>query len=252
MNNVGTMPTAETSLMVIERTDEETNNTGRNSWRNCATGVTKYVLGDDLSNQQNLKTYNIYLTADALGVMAIYVPFAFLPACAEASGLSHSAASWLTVAIGLGSCVGRLLAGFLFDGFWTPLKRTTTAIFIATVSSFLIAIFIDLAPTYQGILITACAFLGLSSGLWISTAPQVLMSLLGESHFEKAFSLMTFMRGVASVITQPFAGQMEEVTELPNLPLYLAAIYFALSAIALFIGTRQQEEEQREEDLQVP
>ena len=37
MNNVGTMPTAETSLMVIERTDEETNNTGRN----CATRVTK-------------------------------------------------------------------------------------------------------------------------------------------------------------------------------------------------------------------
>ena len=130
--------------------------------------------------------------------------------------------------------------------------RTTMAIFIATVSSFLIAIFIDLAPTYQGILITACAFLGLSSGLWISTAPQVLMSLLGESHFEKAFSLMTFMRGVASVITQPFAEQMAEVAELPNLPLYLAAIYFALSTIALFIGTRQQEEEQREEDLQVP
>ena len=50
MNNAGTMPTAETSLVVIERTDEETNNTGRNSWRNCATRVTKYVLGDDLSN----------------------------------------------------------------------------------------------------------------------------------------------------------------------------------------------------------
>ena len=60
------------------------------------------------------------------------------------------------------------------------------------------------------------------------------------------------MRGVASVITQPFAGQMEEVTGLPNLPVYLAAIYFALSVIALFIGTRQQEEEQTEEDLQVP
>ena len=60
------------------------------------------------------------------------------------------------------------------------------------------------------------------------------------------------MRGVASVITQPSAGQMAAVAELPNLPLYLAAIYFALSTIALFIGTRQQEEEQREEDLQVP
>ena len=130
--------------------------------------------------------------------------------------------------------------------------RTTMAIFIATVSSFLIAIFIDLAPTYQGILITACTFHGFSSGLWISTAPQVLISLLGESHFEKAFSLMTFMRGVASVITQPFAEQMAEVAELPNLPLYLAAIYFALSTIALFIGTRRQEEEQTEENLQVP
>ena len=90
MNNAGTMPTAETSLVVIERTDEETNNTGRNSWRNCATRVTKYVLGDDLSNHQNLETYNIYLKADAFGVMAIYIPFAFLPAWAEASGFNRT------------------------------------------------------------------------------------------------------------------------------------------------------------------
>lgn len=189
-------------------------------------------VGKAISNHDNVYVFILMVLADALSVMALYIPYSYLRPVAEAVGVASQLSSILISAVGVGSVTGRLLAGWLSDQPWChPLYLTRAVISLSCVVPFLLA-WVDHLWMFIGLSI----MFGFLTGQWIAATSPLLVSLLGLKQLSSAFGLLTAVRGVACLVSPPFAGILVDITANPIHALYLSGLLLGLSGL-IYSGT---------------
>lgn len=202
--------------------------------------VMTMLLGPKIASTEYLWVFLLVVVADAMAVLALYIPYSFLGGVAEAQGVSPDMTALLISCIGLGSVVGRLLAGWLCDQPWVhPLSLTRAALALATPIPFLLA-WVDHFWMFAGLAL----LFGFLTGQWISATSPLLVKLLGISQLSQAFGLLTAVRGAASLASPPLAGLIVDLTGMGNLSLQLSGAFLILAtaiySVAVFVLNKKQ------------
>jgi len=161
-------------------------------------------------------------------VMAIYTTYTYLPAMAEAAGVSVSDASFLISIIGVTNTLGRILSGWLTD------LPGASALVVTIVTSALACIFPALMPitssSYSALLAVSAIF-----GLLLAAIPSVtsslLVDLLGIKNLNNSFGALTFVRGVSAFIGPPISGFVIDTTKSLAAPFTISSFLLLSSAI---------------------
>merc|ERR1719347_2232799 len=83
------------------------------------------VLGKEIAGNEYVHVFLVMILADALAVMALYIPYSYLDPVVAAAGVAPKLGSLLIAGVGVGSVSGRLLSGWLSDQPWChPLYLT--------------------------------------------------------------------------------------------------------------------------------
>jgi len=186
------------------------------------------ILGRGIAGQEHVHVFLVMVLADALAVMALYIPYSYLKPVAVAAGVAPQLSAILISAIGVGSVSGRLLSGWMSDQTWChPLFLTRAVVSISCAIPFLLA-WVDHFWMFIGLSI----IFGFLTGKWIAATSPLLISLLGIQHLSQAFGLLTAVRGVASLVSPPLAGMVVDFTINPLNALYLSGMLLMMSGLA--------------------
>lgn len=71
---------------------------------------------------------------------------------------------------------------------------------------------------------------------YISLTSIILVDLLGLDKLTNAFGLLILFRGAAATVGSPLAGAVYDVTKTYDIPFFMAAGFFAISAITSFMA----------------
>ena len=176
------------------------------------------VLGKEIAGNEHVHVFLVMILADALAVMALYIPYSYLDPVVAAAGVDPQLGSLLIAGVGAGSVAGRLLAGLLADQPWChPLYLTRAVVCLACGLPFLLA-WVD---TFWMFICLSIMF-GFLTGQWIAATSPLLVSMLGINQLSQAFGLLTAVRGVASLVSPPLAGVLVDLTINPLFALYLS------------------------------
>jgi len=197
------------------------------------------LLGPKIGDSEHVVVFLVVVVADALAVMALYIPYSYLQQVARASGVQPYLSTLLISAIGVGSVSGRLLAGWLSDQPWChPLYITRLVVTMASPLPFLFS-WVDHFWMFVGIAL----LFGFLTGQWIAATSPLLVSLLGIDQLSQAFGLLTFVRGVASLISPPLAGMLVDLTINPLIALYFSGGLLLVSggvySLSIFVLNRR-------------
>jgi len=180
-----------------------------------------------ITSKKHFMVFLVVTLADALAVMALYIPYSYLRPVAEAKGVASHISAILISSIGLGSVSGRLLAGWMSDQPWChPLFLTRAVISFSCSLPFLLA-WVDHLWMFIGL----CMGFGFLTGKWIAATSPLIVSLLDIENLSQAFGLLTAVRGVASMVSPPLAGVLVEISSNPLHALYLSGILLMISGI---------------------
>jgi len=197
------------------------------------------ILGPKIGRSEHVYVFLLMVVADALSVMALYIPYSYLQPVAEATGVDPYLATLLISSIGGGSVAGRLLSGWMSDQPWChPLYLTRVVVTMSCALPFLFS-WVDHFWMFVGLAI----LFGFLTGQWIAATSPLLVSLLGIDQLSQAFGLLTFVRGVASLISPPLAGMLVDLTINPHTALYFSGGLLLLSggvySLAIFVFNRK-------------
>jgi len=185
------------------------------------------VLGKEIAHQEHVHVFLVMVVADALAVMALYIPYSYLKPVAVAKGVAPQLSAILISAVGVGSVSGRLLSGWMSDQPWChPLFLTRAVVSLACALPFLLS-WVDHFWMFIGLSI----MFGFLTGQWIAATSPLLVSLLGINQLSQAFGLLTAVRGVASLVSPPLAGMLVDLTINPLHALYLSGLLLAVSGL---------------------
>jgi len=186
------------------------------------------VLGKEIAANEYVYVFLVMILADALAVMALYIPYSYLDPVAVAAGVAPQLSSLLIAGVGVGSVSGRLLAGWLSDQTWChPLYLTRAVVCLACGVPFLLAS----VDTFLMFICLSIIF-GFLTGQWIAATSPLLVSMLGIKQLSQAFGLLTAVRGVASLVSPPLAGMVVDLTTNPLLALYISGWLLVVSGLA--------------------
>jgi len=186
------------------------------------------VLGKEIAANDYVFVFLVMILADALAVMALYIPYSYLDPVAVAAGVAPQLSSLLIAGVGVGSVSGRLLSGWLSDQPWChPLYLTRAVVCLACGVPFLLAS----VDTFWMFICLSIIF-GFLTGQWIAATSPLLVSMLGIKQLSQAFGLLTAVRGVASLVSPPLAGMVVDLTTNPLLALYISGWLLVASGIA--------------------
>lgn len=176
------------------------------------------ILGHKIGESEHVSVFLLMVVADALSVMGLYIPYSYLQPVALDTGVDLSLSTLLISAIGVGSVAGRLLSGWLSDQPWChPLYLTRLVVTTASALPFLFS-WVD----HFWMFASLALLFGFLTGQWIAATSPLLVTLLGIDQLSQAFGLLTFVRGVASLISPPLAGMLVDFTINPHIALYFS------------------------------
>jgi MFS family permease len=188
--------------------------------------ILSLVLGPKISASENVYVFLLVVIADCLAVMGLYIPYSYLGGVAEGQGIAPEQTALLISCIGLGSVIGRLLAGWICDHPWLhPVSLTRACLAIAAPLPFILA-WVDHFWMFAGLSL----LFGLMTGQWIATTSPLLVKLLGLPQLSQAFGLLTAVRGAASLASPPLAGLVVDLTGRASYALYISGGCIGLSA----------------------
>ena len=154
------------------------------------------LLNHSNGSNGNQRAFLFYRKADSWAVVAVYLPYTCLPSLAKGSGYTEVEGNLLVIAIGVGSTLGRGLAGVLLKSkIKSPLKFTWGATCAA-------AFF----PLLCSLTINDCIFLVVFSfcfrsfsGFWISATQPALIEMRGRQELKEAMNKLQITRGIAAL-----------------------------------------------------
>lgn len=71
---------------------------------------------------------------------------------------------------------------------------------------------------------------------YISLTSIILVDLLGLDKLTNAFGLLILFRGAAAIVGSPLAGAVYDATESYEIPFFMAAAFFGISAATSFLA----------------
>jgi len=203
------------------------------------------MLGKEIARQEHVHVFLVMVAADALAVMALYIPYSYLQPVALAAGVKPQLSAILISAVGVGSVSGRLLSGWMSDQPWChPLFLTRAVVSLSCALPFLLS-WVDHFWMFIGLSI----MFGFLTGQWIAATSPLLVSLLGINQLSQAFGLLTAVRGMASLVSPPLAGVLVDLTINPLDALYLSGLLLAVSGLTYSLAVWVLERRKRKNVL---
>merc|ERR1719167_632671 len=154
--------------------------------------------------------YLLVAFANLPALMALYIPYMFIPGMTQQRGLNESQSALLISLIGFFNTGGRIISGAVTD------HPRVDALFVSTLSlglggafSFLMVYCFDFWS-----LSVVCILFGLFLSAWIAVTSPLLVDLLGLDLLTSAFGILTFVRGIAALLGPPLAGFVIDITSV--------------------------------------
>ena len=148
------------------------------------------------------------LLANLPAIMAMYIPYTFLPGITQQKGLSEANSAILISLIGVFNTVGRVIAGAVTD------HPNVDALFLTAVTLLTGAV----CPALMTLCLDFWSFavVCIMFGLLLSVMPAVtspcLVDILGLDYLTSAFGVLTCIRGVSALLGPPLGGFVIDAT----------------------------------------
>jgi len=224
---VGLAQGMKNNNIISQKTEAAEKNTGVDEDHEVKRPLLSKLLGKEIARQEQVHVFLVMVLADALAVMALYIPYSYLEPVAFAAGVAPELSSILISGVGVGSVTGRLLSGWMSDQPWChPLYLTRTVVCLSCALPFLLS-WVD----HFWMFICLAIMFGFLTGQWIAATSPLLVSMLGIQQLSQAFGLLTAVRGVASLVSPPLAGVLVDLAINPLLALYLSGMLLLLSGL---------------------
>ncbi|XP_067941068.1 monocarboxylate transporter 14-like [Watersipora subatra] len=166
--------------------------------------------------------YLLFFISNFMLSYAFDLPYIYLPDYADTLGIDRP--SFLIAMIGIASTFGQILYGYLGD------RKCINTLLLYGVSILLCGVSVALLPLLQSFstLSTFSVFFGLIISASYSLETIVLVNILSLKELTKAYGLLMFGQGLASLIGPPIGGMLCDVTYS-----YVATFIFAGVSIAV-------------------
>jgi len=160
--------------------------------------------------------------SQAIASLGFFIPFIYLPDMAVLKGFTKVDSNFLLSYIAITNTVGRVIIGLITDIPWVDsLLVTNLSMVFLGASTFAF----PFCTTYTALIIVALVF-GFSLAGLIALASILMVDLLGLENLNLSFGLLTFFKGVATVVGPPLAGAVFDVTQS-----YDASFYYGGGAL---------------------
>jgi MFS family permease len=173
------------------------------------------------------RDYRVLYGAQVLLALALFIPFALLPAYAQSSGVAPVAAAGLVGLLGLASVVGRLLLGVVARRFGVLSSYRFCYLLIG--GSF--ALWLLPGGSYAALAVFAVAF-GIGYGGFVALLPAVVAELFGLARFGTLIGILYTANAFGAGVGPWVAGALvEPYGFLPAALLGLAAGLLAFAVL---------------------
>lgn len=169
--------------------------------------------------------------SNVFGMAGLYVPFVYLVDDAVGKGIEQNSASFLLSIIGVTNTIGRVVCGFAAD------FKSVDSVLLNNVCLVISTIAVALTPFCESYsaYIAMSIFFGIAISGYISLTSIILVDLLGGvDKLTNAFGILIMFRGGAAMVGSPIAGAVYDATNSYSTSFFIAAAFFALSAIFSF------------------
>jgi len=192
------------------------------------------IVGPSLATSKSLPTFLIVMVGDFLATMSLYIPYTHLPEMAMARGVSSRNAAFLISAAGIGSTVGRILAGLLCDQSWLhPMTITLLATALASLQAFLL-----ISCTQFWMFLLLSSGFGFMTGFWVACETPLIIRTLSFNLLTPAFGLLTGSAGLGALIGAPLAGIAVDMSKTDKgMAVVLCGCIMGGSALAYGVAT---------------
>ena len=180
--------------------------------------------------------YQDLLISDAIfGTLGLYLPHCYLPdlaTSAEQSPITNQEASVLISCINVGNMIGRIVIGAVVDLPWFDvffvynITAATTAVCMACFLAM---------NEFWGFAITSTIY-GLSMSCYSSQASVVLAQVFGIKSLSSTFGLLSFFKGISTLISLPLAGFLSELIGTKSAIFLTGTFELTLAAILGFFA----------------
>ncbi|GFO49911.1 monocarboxylate transporter [Plakobranchus ocellatus] len=158
--------------------------------------------------------------------------FSFLPAIGASKGLTHSEASLLISAVGIGDTVGRLSAGFVLDHHWILPETLCGAVLFLCVG---VALMIASVRGFA-LFCLAAGLYGCFAGVSISQKSTLLTRLLGKETLTTSFGVMYSFQGLGTISGPPISGALRDSLGSYDYAFYMTAACMGFAGVLYIIS----------------
>ncbi|ROT63610.1 putative monocarboxylate transporter [Penaeus vannamei] len=214
-----------TQLPPMEDIAEEEDSESR--IRCCPTALTNVIFRIfDFSLLASV-TFVVLGIAGFLSLMALFVPFMFLPGYAELQGADDGTKATLVSTIGITNTLGRIICGWISDHPKVDaLHVNNFSLMIGGAATMILPFISD-----QSLLLTYSVAFGVSVAAFASLRSILLVELLGLEKLTNAFGLLLLFQGIAALVGSPVAGAFVDATKSYDVTFYVFGGIFALSGL---------------------
>lgn len=172
-------------------------------------------------------TFIVLGVAGFMSLMALFIPFMFLPGYAAQQGITKGSIATLVSTIGITNTIGRILCGWISD------HPKVDALYVNNFSLMLGGGATMLLPMIsdESLLLAYSVAFGLSVAAFASLRSILLVELLGLEKLTNAFGLLLLFQGIAGIFGSPVAGAFVDLTKTYDISFYVFGGLFAFSGI---------------------
>ncbi|XP_045112740.1 monocarboxylate transporter 5-like isoform X2 [Portunus trituberculatus] len=199
----------------------------RNRCKCCPVSITNIISRMFDLSLLSSPTFIMLGLAGFMSLMALFIPFMFLPGYAEQQGISENSIATLVSTIGITNTIGRIVCGWVSD------HPKVDALYVNNFSLMLGGGATMLLPMIvnESLLLAYSVAFGLSVAAFASLRSILLVELLGLEKLTNAFGLLLLFQGIAGIFGSPVAGAFVDLTKTYDISFYVFGGLFALSGV---------------------
>lgn len=184
-----------------------------------------------LTVREALRSYRFW--ALTLSILCAYLAVSgaspnLVPAFTD-RGIDTPTAAAIASAFAVSMIPGRILAGMLMDRFWAPAVACSVLVLPA------FACLILSASSSVGMLIFACALLGLAAGAELDVLAFLTARYFGLLHYPKIYALSYVALAVGSATAPTIFSAIQQSTGTYAASFHIAAVLFVIAAVLVLL-----------------
>ncbi|CAF2972464.1 unnamed protein product [Rotaria sp. Silwood2] len=193
--------------------------------------------------------YRIFLSN-----LGFFVPYNFEHDLAKDSHVEETDRKFVIMAIGLSTCFGHVIIGYLADLKWI---NRLTLYNLTLIISGLSTIFAPYSGSNILPHLVYGSIFGFFSGVYVGLTSIITVDLVGIDKLSNGMGIILLFQGIATTIGTPAAGTMRDVFEKHTRPFvwpyFMFGRFVVLSGVILFaISLLIRRDENREKFLKIP